>query len=381
MEEPVAGEFGEIFAKVKAGIDTDDGDDFGGFVLITLLHVVDGKFGVFGGKVSELVEGGSGVAVFDGDELFGVVCDAGGGVTGDFGSATCREAKVDVIFEGLEGGEPAGRDEVVSGEEGIAAAVTVDIPGRSFAGGDGVFVGVDVGIVGLEDGKLRESFELIDEDGEVGFADGIVRLDAGVDESEQDAGGAGVSIDGAVGSGATGADVRVELGGVRVDAEGWEQNVPGDRVGESVVFFEVTFLGGGEVAGFHERVNVGLEASLLGDGLDEIGGLGFGGGLCGFCGFCGGGYGEHGETKTKGQYKGKDAGDFWDSGIVGITDGFESFHDFCSFRVDGAELKDAGLCWVRVGLRAVLRDGRRRWLGNCLIERVKVRRGPYLAIF
>lgn len=74
----------------------------------------------------------------------------------------------------------------------------MDIPGRSFAGGDGVFVGVDVGIVGLEDGKLRESFELIDEDGEVGFADGIVRLDAGVDESEQDAGGAGVSIDGAV---------------------------------------------------------------------------------------------------------------------------------------------------------------------------------------
>lgn len=83
--------------------------------------------------------------------------------------------------------------------------------------------------------------------------------------------------------------------------------MPGDRVGESVVFFEVTFLGGGEVAGFHERVNVGLEASLLGDGLDEVGGLGFGGGLCGFCG---GGHGEHGETKTKGQYDGKDAGDF-----------------------------------------------------------------------
>ena len=310
MEEPVAGEFSEIFAKVKAGIDADDGDDFGGLVFVAAFHVVDIEPGVFGGEVGELVEGGSGVAVFDGDELFGVVRDAGGGVTGDFGSATCREAKVDVIFEGLKGGEPAGGDEVVSREEGIAAAVTVDIPGRSFAGGDGVLVGVDIGIVGLEDGELRGSFELIDEGGEVGFADGVVRLDAGVDESEQDAGGAGVSIDGAVGSGATGADVGVEFGGVRVDAEGWEQNVPGDRVGESVVLFEVTFLGGGEVAGFHEHVNVGFEAGLLGDDLDEIGELGFGGGGCGFCGFCGGGHGEHGETKTKGQYKGKDAGDF-----------------------------------------------------------------------
>lgn len=70
--------------------------------------------------------------------------------------------------------------------------------------------------------------------------------------------------------------------------------MPGDRVGEGVVFVEMALLGDREIAGFHERVSGGLEAGLLGDDLDEVGGLGFGGGGCGFCGFCGGGHGEHG---------------------------------------------------------------------------------------
>lgn len=52
MEEPVAGEFSEIFAEIEAGIKSDDGDDFGGFLLVALFHDIDGEFGVFGGEMS-----------------------------------------------------------------------------------------------------------------------------------------------------------------------------------------------------------------------------------------------------------------------------------------------------------------------------------------
>ncbi len=118
-----------------------------------------------------------------------------------------------------------------------------------------------------------------------------------------------------------GRNVRIELGGVGVDAEGGEENLPSNGAREAVVFLELTLRGGVQVACLHQRVGVSRQTGLLGDGFEEVGGLGFG-----WRGFCESGHGEHGEAKTEKQYKGKGARGFVGLKGAGATDGFESFH-------------------------------------------------------
>ncbi len=80
VEEPVAGEFGEIFAGTEAGVEADDADSARGFASEAVLHVVGVDLGVFGGEVGEFVDGGAGAWVGDDDCFYGVVGQPGGTV-------------------------------------------------------------------------------------------------------------------------------------------------------------------------------------------------------------------------------------------------------------------------------------------------------------
>lgn len=193
--------------------------------------------------------------------------------------------KTNTVTKRIKGGEPASRDEVVGGEDGITAEVGVDVPGgyASFSGGG--FVGGDIRVGDFGDRESEDlGFEGGEEGIEIGFGHGIVRLDIGVDEPEEDTGGASIGIDGAVWPGGVRGDVGIKLGRIGVDAESGKKDVPGDSAREGVIFLEVTLFGGGQVASFDQSAIIGGNAGLLGDGFEEVGGPDSGGGRFGLCG-------------------------------------------------------------------------------------------------
>lgn len=247
VEEPVADELGEIFAGAETGVGSDDVDDFGSFMLETVFHVINVDFAVFGGKVGELVKGGAGTVGADGDEFFLETGDAAGLIAGQSGSRmVARKLEIEVVAEGIEGGEPASGDELVGGENGIAAEVGLNIPWRGIIGESGSFMRGDIGIGDFRDREGESlGFEGSEEGIESGFGHGIVRFGGRVDEAEEDAGGASVGIDSAVRPGRVRGNVGIKLGWIGIDAESGQKDVPSNGAGESVVFLEVAPFGGG----------------------------------------------------------------------------------------------------------------------------------------
>lgn len=221
VEEPVADELGEVFAGAEAGVGPDDFDDFGGFMIEAVFHIIDVDRAVFGGEVGKLVKSGASGAGGNDDELFLKIGDAAGIVAGnDRSRVVARKLEIEVVAEGIEGGEPAGGDEFIGGENGIAAEVAVNVPWCGVIGEGGSFISGDIGVSDFR-GREGESlgFEGSEEGIKSGFRHGIVRFGGRVDEVEEDAGGASVGINGAVRPGRVRGNVGIKLGGIGIDAE------------------------------------------------------------------------------------------------------------------------------------------------------------------